>query len=112
MIEPLELMKSSENLEMSDPCLMLTDSSCEETLVESSSEDNMTGETSKSTEPPLSTSSYVKNMLADAMCEKSESGHVESDRHSDDPREHSPVSSERFYFLLILLFRYKISFCE
>lgn len=70
---------------------MLTDSSCEETLVEScESEENLIEK-----QQTLTTSSYVKNMLAEAMADKESSeGSVERDK-ADVPRENSPISSER-----------------
>lgn len=86
-----------ESAEVPDQYLMLTDSSCEGTLIESSSEDNATligNADSKVAEAPLTSSSYVKSMLADAMYEKSDTSDTE--RHCVDvPRENSPISSER-----------------
>lgn len=115
-IDPFEQMKSStiepsepetyteniqslktETAEVPDQYLMLTDSSCEGTLIESSSEDNATlvgNAETKITEAPLTSSSYVKSMLADAMYEKSDNSDTE--RHCIEvPRENSPISSER-----------------
>ena len=86
----------TENPEGPDQYLMLTDSSCEGTLIESSSEDNATlaNTEPKINEAPLTTSSYVKSLLADAMYEKSDNSDTE--RHCMDvPRENSPISSER-----------------
>ncbi|XP_066595257.1 TATA element modulatory factor-like [Prorops nasuta] len=84
-----EETQKSDILEGNDQYLLLTDSSCEGTLIESSSEDNATliGTTEPNiVETPLTASSYVKNMLADAMVEKGESIEM--------PRENSPISSE------------------
>lgn len=65
----------------------MTDSSCEETLVEScGSDDNVVAQ-----KQTLTTSSYVKNMLAEAMADKEVSGGSEERA----PRENSPISSER-----------------
>ncbi|KAK0168648.1 hypothetical protein PV327_002426 [Microctonus hyperodae] len=77
---------------------MLTDSSCEGTLLDTSSEDNVILKDikrvdSEISEVPLSSSCYVKNMLADAMVEKTELL-VDLDRQEGLPREHSPISSE------------------
>ncbi|KAH0947346.1 hypothetical protein HN011_005049 [Eciton burchellii] len=73
-----------------------TDSSREGTLIESSSEDNATlmcTSDSKVLETPLTTSSYVKTMLADAMVEKGEL--IDMEQHCTEmPRENSPISSE------------------
>ncbi|KAG7209879.1 hypothetical protein KM043_011481 [Ampulex compressa] len=88
--------KISEIPECTEQHLILTDSSCEGTLIESSSEDNATlicKTEPKIIEAPLSTSSYVKTMLADAMVEKSEAIDVEGNIQ-DMPRENSPISSE------------------
>lgn len=86
-IEPLEISKTNEMLDV-----LLTNSSCDETIIESSSEDNNPVENAaKSVVVPLSTSSYVKNMLAEAMTEKQEM--IAS---LERPREHSPISSERY----------------
>ncbi|XP_008212995.1 TATA element modulatory factor isoform X2 [Nasonia vitripennis] len=99
--EPPIAKKSEDNLDKSggsEQYLLLTDSSCEETLVESSSEDNanVSAEIVKQQEQqqPLTASSYVKNMLADAMSEKTELTEIE--RHCAEvlPRENSPISSE------------------
>lgn len=82
-----------------DQYLMLTDSSCEGTLIESSSEDNATLASTepKITEAPLTASFSVKSMLADAMYEKSDkSDNSDTERHCTEvPRENSPISSER-----------------
>ena len=103
VIEPKQNLKSLENLKTSNPCLLLTDSSCEETLVESSSEDNNgPNEVVKSVELPLSTSSYVKHMLADAMSEKSEMNPDLERPNIELPRDISPVSSERSIFLIYI----------
>ncbi|KAL2724492.1 TATA element modulatory factor-like isoform X1 [Vespula squamosa] len=105
-IEPPELegdneneqLQRTESIECNDQVLILTDSSCEGTLIESSSEDNATLVSSAATkvvETHLTTSSYVKTMLADAMVEKHEIIDVQT--HSADvPRENSPISSESF----------------
>ncbi|XP_043676768.1 TATA element modulatory factor-like isoform X1 [Vespula pensylvanica] len=105
-IEPPELegdneneqLQRTESVECNDQVLILTDSSCEGTLIESSSEDNATlvsSAATKAVETHLTTSSYVKTMLADAMVEKHEIIDVQT--HSTDaPRENSPISSESF----------------
>ncbi|XP_011302533.1 TATA element modulatory factor [Fopius arisanus] len=74
---------------------LLTDSSCEGTLIETSSEENPTLREEESEEAPLTTSSYVKNMLAEAMVEKREIiGGMEGRSVEIPPRETSPISSE------------------
>ncbi|XP_076757592.1 TATA element modulatory factor isoform X2 [Xylocopa sonorina] len=87
----------SETTEMTDQHLILTDSSCEGTLIESSSEENpqLVHKTEKkAAEAPLNASSYVKTMLEDAMSEKS-GEIVEAEVQSTEmPRENSPISSE------------------
>lgn len=87
-----------------DQYLISTDSSREGTLVESSSEENATllcTSDSKVLEAPLTASSYVKTMLADAMVEKGEL--VDAEQHcADMPRENSPISSERYTFRRII----------
>ncbi|XP_011642600.1 TATA element modulatory factor-like isoform X2 [Pogonomyrmex barbatus] len=79
-----------------DQYLISTDSSREGTLIESSSEDNATlicTNDSKVLDTPLTTSSYVKTMLADAMVEKGEI--IDMETHcAEVPRENSPISSE------------------
>ncbi|EZA61630.1 TATA element modulatory factor [Ooceraea biroi] len=79
-----------------DQYLISTDSSREGTLIESSSEDNTTlictGD-SKVPEAPLTASSYVKTMLADAMVEKGELTDMEQ-HCTEMHRENSPISSE------------------
>ncbi|XP_015595309.1 TATA element modulatory factor isoform X2 [Cephus cinctus] len=89
-------LQKAETIDVQDQYLMLTDSSCEGTLIESSSEDNATlicEPETKITETPLTASSYVKNMLADAMVEKGEI--IDLERHCMEvPRENSPISSE------------------
>ncbi|XP_076161180.1 TATA element modulatory factor isoform X4 [Ptiloglossa arizonensis] len=88
----------SDTLEVVDQPVMLTDSSCEGTLIESSSEDNpslLHKTEGKILETPLTASSYVKTMLADAMIEKSENIEIEG-QVTDMARENSPISSERF----------------
>lgn len=82
MIEPSEVEGND--------FLISTDSSCDGTLIGSSSEDNAAP--SKVAEAPLTSSSYVKTMLADAMSERSESQDPEK---QEVPRENSPISSER-----------------
>lgn len=105
--EPPIAKKSGENLDRSggsEQYLMLTDSSCEETLMDSSSDqDNATGvaetanqqEQQQTQQQPLTASSYVKNMLAEAMSEKTELGEIERHYAEVLPRENSPISSER-----------------
>lgn len=81
-----------------EQCLIATDSSGEGTLIESSSEDNATlvcTSDSKVLETPLTASSYVKTMLADAMVEKGEIIDIET-HCTGIPRENSPISSERY----------------
>ncbi|XP_020292159.1 TATA element modulatory factor isoform X2 [Pseudomyrmex gracilis] len=79
-----------------DQYLISTDSSREGTLIESSSEENATlicTSDSKVLETPLTTSSYVKTMLADAMVEKGEI--IDMEHHcAEVQRENSPISSE------------------
>lgn len=91
-VEGAKLIEST-----TDQYLISTDSSGEGTLIESSSEDNATlvcTDVSKVLETPLTASSYVKTMLADAMVEKGEI--IDMDAHcAEVPRENSPVSSER-----------------
>lgn len=96
--EECEQVQKNEIIESTDQYLMLTDSSCEGTLIESSSEDNTTllGKAeAKVAEAPLTASSYVKTMLADAMGE--EKGEVvDMERQCIQvPRDNSPISSER-----------------
>lgn len=98
-VENVEETKMTES--NTDQYLMSTDSSREGTLIESSSEDNATlicTNDSKVLETPLTTSSYVKTMLADAMVEKSEILDMES-HCAEVPRENSPISSERYYLI-------------
>ncbi|CAL7941476.1 unnamed protein product [Xylocopa violacea] len=87
----------SETTEITDQHLISTDSSCEGTLIESSSEENpqLVHKTEKkAVEAPLNASSYVKTMLEDAMSEKS-SEVIEAEVQSAEiPRENSPISSE------------------
>ncbi|KYM96746.1 TATA element modulatory factor [Cyphomyrmex costatus] len=102
-IEPPDPDSQNENLEETkmiesntDQHFISTDSSREGTLIESSSEDNATlicTNDSKVLETPLSTSSYVKTMLADAMVEKGEIIDIET-HCTEVPRENSPISSE------------------
>ncbi|XP_058794833.1 TATA element modulatory factor-like [Phymastichus coffea] len=96
-IEPADQDKSESLARSSgsEQYLMLTDSSCEETLVGSSSEENATAAggcrigAPVATQPlALSNSSYVRSMLAEAMSDKSETADV-------PPRDNSPISSER-----------------
>ena len=105
MIENSEKRITAQQSDLSEcpeQYMMLTDSSCEGTLIESSSEDNMTVikniNESQVSESTLTSSAYVKNMLADAMVEKGEI-HLDpvTDRHRADvpARENSPISSER-----------------
>nr|XP_033335751.1 TATA element modulatory factor isoform X1 [Megalopta genalis]XP_033335752.1 TATA element modulatory factor isoform X1 [Megalopta genalis]XP_033335753.1 TATA element modulatory factor isoform X1 [Megalopta genalis]XP_033335754.1 TATA element modulatory factor isoform X1 [Megalopta genalis] len=87
----------SDTMDIVDHHLMSMDSSCEGTLIESNSEDNATlihKSEGKTTEPPLTASSYVKTMLADAMTEKVGEIVEMEGQSSDMPRENSPVSSE------------------
>ncbi|XP_011883828.1 PREDICTED: uncharacterized protein LOC105570978 [Vollenhovia emeryi] len=90
-MEETKMIKSS-----TDQYLISIDSSREGTLLESSSEDNATlicTDDSKILETPLTTSSYVKTMLADAMVEKGEI--IDMETHcAEVPRENSPISSE------------------
>ncbi|CAD6201468.1 GSCOCG00000268001-RA-CDS [Cotesia congregata] len=101
-IEPLsseaDKLKSQLLQEFGAPDqLGLTDSSCEGTLVDTSSDENSTVKTNKEVnseeEGSLTSSSYVKNMLADAMVEKNEIL-ADLERHDISHREHSPISSE------------------
>ncbi|XP_057324229.1 TATA element modulatory factor isoform X1 [Microplitis mediator] len=104
-IEPLnsestfevERAKNPQDFSPPDQHAILTDSSCEGTLVDTSSEENSAIKTNKETnseeEGSLTSSSYVKNMLADAMVEKNEML-VDLERHDISHREHSPISSE------------------
>ncbi|KYQ53286.1 TATA element modulatory factor [Trachymyrmex zeteki] len=102
-IEPPDPDNQIENLEETkmiesntDQYFISTDSSREGTLIESSSEDNATlicTNDSKVLETPLTTSSYVKTMLADAMVEKSEIIDMET-QCTEVLRENSPISSE------------------
>lgn len=109
-IEPPDPDSQVENMEETkmidsntDQYLISTDSSREGTLIESSSEDNATlicTSDSKVLETPLTTSSYVKTMLADAMVEKSEI--IDMEAHCTEvPRENSPISSERYHLIHI-----------
>lgn len=92
-VEGTKLVEST-----TDQYLISTDSSGEGTLIESSSDDNATlvcTDVSKVLETPLTASSYVKTMLADAMVEKGEI--IDMETHGADvPRENSPISSERY----------------
>ncbi|XP_015175996.1 PREDICTED: TATA element modulatory factor-like isoform X2 [Polistes dominula] len=91
-----ERLQRTESVECTDQVLILTDSSCEGTLIESSSEDNATLVSSVATkvvETHLTSSSYVKTMLADAMVEKHEIIDVQT-HSAGAPRENSPISSE------------------
>lgn len=92
----VESMEETKMVESTDQYLISTDSSREGTLIESSSEDNATllcTSDSKVLETPLTTSSYVKTMLADAMVEKGEI--IDMETHCTEvPRENSPISSE------------------
>ncbi|XP_074104872.1 TATA element modulatory factor isoform X2 [Cotesia typhae] len=101
-IEPLssdaDKLKSQLLQEFGAPDqLGLTDSSCEGTLVDTSSDENSMIKTNKEVnseeEGSLTSSSYVKNMLADAMVEKHEIL-ADLERHDISHREHSPISSE------------------
>ncbi|XP_043785186.1 TATA element modulatory factor-like isoform X3 [Apis laboriosa] len=73
------------------------DSSCEGTLIESSSEENpqlIHKSEGRVLQAPLNSSSYVKTMLEDAMIEKG-SEIIEAEIQSTEmPRENSPISSE------------------
>ncbi|XP_072760744.1 uncharacterized protein Tmf [Anoplolepis gracilipes] len=80
-----------------DQYLVSTDSSGEGTLLESSLENNATlictNDCPKDLETPLTASSYVKTMLADAMVEKGEI--IDMETHCTEvQRENSPISSE------------------
>ncbi|XP_076680234.1 TATA element modulatory factor isoform X2 [Andrena cerasifolii] len=94
--EILHSLKLDTLDQTADQHLISTDSSCEGTLIESSSEENPSlirkpeGNVSQA---PLTSSSYVKTMLADAMIEKGEA--IELDGQSTEmPRDNSPISSE------------------
>lgn len=93
-VESVEDTKTMES-NNTDQYLVSTDSSGEGTLIESSSEDNATlictNDCPKVLETPLTASSYVKTMLADAMVEK---GEINIDVETQIPRENSPTSSE------------------
>lgn len=96
--EILHSLKLDTMDQTADQHLISTDSSCEGTLIESSSEENPSlirkpeGNVSQA---PLTSSSYVKTMLADAMIEKGET--IELDGQSSEmPRDNSPISSERY----------------
>ncbi|XP_006565796.1 TATA element modulatory factor isoform X2 [Apis mellifera] len=95
-IEITHLFKS-EKIEVSDQVLISTDSSCEGTLIESSSEENpqlIHKSEGKVLQAPLNSSSYVKTMLEDAMIEKG-SEIIEAEiQGTEMPRENSPISSE------------------
>lgn len=106
-IEPPDLDNylQTENVEEktesgTDQYLISNESSREGTLIESSSEDNATllcaNDSQKVSETPLTASSYVKNMLADAMTEKGEIMDMET-HCTEVPRENSPISSERYH---------------
>ncbi|KAL6442037.1 hypothetical protein ACFW04_002400 [Cataglyphis niger] len=94
-VENVEDMKMIES--NTDQYLVSTDSSGEGTLLQSSLEDNATlictNDCSKVLETPLTASSYVKTMLADAMVEKGEINDIET-HCTEIPRENSPISSE------------------
>lgn len=72
-----------------------TDSSCEGTIMESSSDDtiitsgDLVNEENKSATSAATTSYYVKTLLADAIGDESKT------EIQEVPREHSPISSER-----------------
>ncbi|XP_006612751.1 TATA element modulatory factor isoform X1 [Apis dorsata] len=86
-----------EKIEVSDQVLISTDSSCEGTLIESSSEENpqlIHKSEGRVLQAPLNSSSYVKTMLEDAMIEKG-SEIIEAEiQGTEMPRENSPISSE------------------
>ncbi|XP_025269962.1 TATA element modulatory factor [Camponotus floridanus] len=102
--DPDNYTQTDENVEdtkmiesNTDQYLVSTDSSGEGTLLESSLEDNATlictNNSPKILETPLTASSYVKTMLADAMVEKGEI--IDMEAHCTEvPRENSPISSE------------------
>ncbi|KMQ96875.1 tata element modulatory factor [Lasius niger] len=94
-VESVEDTKMIES--NTDQYLVSTDSSGEGTLIESSSEDNVTlictNDCPKVLETPLTASSYVKTMLADAMVEKGEIMDMET-HCAEVARENSPISSE------------------
>lgn len=94
--EPAHPLKSDTLDQTADQHLILTDSSCEGTLIESSSEENQSSVRKLEgtvSETPLTASSYVKTMLADAMIEKAEIIEVEA-QSADILRDNSPISSE------------------
>ncbi|CAK9796758.1 TATA element modulatory factor [Anthophora plagiata] len=89
----------SDTAEVSDQHLISTDSSCEGTLMESSSEETqqMIRKSNETTvDAPSNSNSYVKTMLEDAMIEKGGGGEIiEADVQGVEmPRENSPISSE------------------
>lgn len=95
----IENVENTKMIESNDQYLVSTDSSGEGTLLESSLEDNATlictNNSPKILETPLTASSYVKTMLADAMVEKGEI--IDMDTHCTEvQRENSPISSERY----------------
>lgn len=105
-----------ENTSQEQISAILTDSSCEGTLIETSSEDNaifkqiIQTHTLETEAAPLTSSSYVKNMLADAMTEKGElAGNLDRQIIDGPPRENSPISSERYriYGIYVYLNYYK-----
>lgn len=108
-----------EKIEVSDQVLISTDSSCEGTLIESSSEENpqlIHKSEGRVLQAPLNSSSYVKTMLEDAMIEKG-SEIIEAEiQGTEMPRENSPISSERYYLIYKSLqynynyFKYKFDF--
>ncbi|KOC68710.1 TATA element modulatory factor [Habropoda laboriosa] len=88
----------SDTVEVPDQHLISTDSSCEGTLMESSSEETqqmIRKSDEKNVDAPLNSSSYVKTMLEDAMIEKGGGGIIEAEiQGAEMPRENSPISSE------------------
>ena len=94
--EILHSLKLDTLDQTTDQHLISTDSSCEGTLIESSSEENpslIRKPEGNASQAPLTSSSYVKTMLADAMIEKAET--IELDGQSTEiPRDNSPISSE------------------
>lgn len=104
-VESVEDTKMIEN--NTDQYLVSTDSSGEGTLIESSSEDNVTlictNDCPKVLETPLTASSYVKTMLADAMVEKGEIMDMET-HCAEVARENSPISSERYIIRFIYIY--------
>ncbi|XP_031773137.1 TATA element modulatory factor isoform X4 [Apis florea] len=73
------------------------DSSCEGTLIESSSEENpqlIHKSEGRDLQAPLNSSSYVKTMLEDAMIEKGTEIIEAEIQGTEMPRENSPISSE------------------